>query len=389
MEQISFQQAVWKLALQFNLITVQQMEDYLNGNLMNAEVKKPPRVYDGIFEDKDDHPIANPDVLDRVFTVFSEGEGLIRKNRRLSTKHLEHLRNERKLTDEEIKEGGYFTIPNRSNLFMRIFLKTLKERYGYEEDILKGIPGFYHLNQLNGMTFVSHKGIGIPVKNEKGQIIGIQIRRDEANVGEKRYVWFSSSFANQKDGMSDGTGSGSPIHVSYPKINRRPSDLYITEGVFKAQQLSKYYQATSVSVQGVQNWKGKINPFIQFLEEEKGQSLSCVHIYFDSDMSKNVHVYNAFRNMYDSLKEDFPNLEFYYYWWDPRLGKGVDDLLLNRLGGEIQRIDCKTYVKAYDKMIEFLVKAYGVPIQKLDKELIEMEFEATIAPLLSPIHERR
>lgn len=380
-EEIGFRKAVWKLALYFEIITPQQMEEYQKGILSNDEIKKPPRVYDGIFTDKEDSSQAPVEVLNNVYSIFSKGNSLLRKNKRLSKEHLEHLRKDRLLTDEEIEKIGFFTIPNRSNYFMKEFLKELKEEFGYEEDILKQVPGFYYMDKLKRMTFASHKGIGIPIRDEKNQIVGIQIRRDKVDVGESRYVWFSSSFANEKEGMSDGTGSGSPIHITYPKVNKRPFDLFITEGVFKSIQLSKFTKTISVSVQGVQNWKGKINKFIEYMEEEMNQAILRIHICFDSDVAENIHVYMAFREMYLSLKDEFPNIDFYYYWWDEEFGKGIDDVLLNRLGKEIKRIDCRIYVNAYDEMISELEEMYDVKRNKLDKELIRMEYQERIAPL--------
>lgn len=385
-EKLSFPEAVWKLALQFGIVTIGQMEEYQNGNLTNKEVKSPPRVYDGVFDNQEDSSMADAETVHRVLSVFSEGESLLKKNKRLSKKHLQHLKEERKLTDEEIEKTGYFTMPNRSKYFMQEFLKVLKERYSYEEETLKHIPGFYWVNKLGGMTFLSVKGIGIPIRNEKEQVVGIQIRRDEAKVGEKRYIWFSSSFANEKEGMSDGTGSGSPIHICYPKTNKHPEDLYITEGIFKAQQLAKTYQSTCISVQGVQNWRDKIDSYIEYAEEVKGQAIYRIHIYFDADVSENIHVYLAFREMYLTLKEEFPLLQFFYYWWDKDFGKGIDDLLLNRFESEIKKIDCKTYVKAYDEMIEELQAVYGVTISELEKELLEMEYQEKIVPLFTSIH---
>lgn len=384
-ENISFPRAVWKLAIQFNIVTIQQMKDFLNGELIDAEVKRPPRVYDDVFIDKENVEIANIEVLHNVFSVFAEGESLIKKNQKLSKKHHEYLKKVRKLSNEEIKRAGYFSIPNRSKYWMNVFLNELKERFGYEENVLENVPGFYFLDKVGSMTFVSYKGIGIPIKNERQQIVGIQVRLDETNLSGMRYVWFSSSFANEKDGMSKGTGSGSPIHISYPKHNRHPEDIYITEGVFKSEQLAKYFQAISVSLQGVQSWRGKVNQLINFLEEEKGQPIRRIHIFFDADVSENVFVYTAFREMYESLKEEFPNLQFSYYWWKKRYGKGIDDLLLNQLGRLIKKIDCKTYVEAYDKLINNLQELYGVEKQKLDKEIIAIEYEKKIGPLFSRI----
>lgn len=384
-EEIGFTQAVWRLALNFNIITIQQFKDYQNGRIKNDEIKSPPRVYDGVFNDEKDSRVADSKVLHQVYSVFSEGTGLIRKDKRLSNKHFKDLREKRKLTEKEIQKIGFFTMPNRSKFFMREFLDELKRRYGYDEEILKEVPGFYWVDKIGGMTFVGHKGLGIPVRNEKNQIVGIQIRRDEVEKGETRYIWFSSSFANQKDGMSYGTGSGSPIHISYPENNRKKEDLFITEGIFKSEKLAKHFEAIAVSIQGVQSWKGKIEPFIDFLEEEKNQPIFRIHIFYDADVSENVHVYLAFREMYYSLKELFPNIDFYYYWWEKEYGKGIDDLILNGLGKEIKRLSCKTYVTAYDEMIERLESMYDTSIMKLDKDLIKEEFYSSIAPLFSSI----
>lgn len=380
---VPFQQAVLQLALNFNIITLQQMEDYLEGSITSEVVKAPPRVYTGIFDGEEYDQIANSEVLHHVFSVFSEGINLIKKNSKLSSKHLKHLRDERKLTDDEINNAGYFTMPPRTNLFMNEFLQEIKKRYGYEEEVLKQVPGFYWVDKIGRMTFIGHKGLGIPIKNERGQIVGVQIRRDNVKKGDSRYIWFSSSFANERDGMRDGTGSGSPIHVSYPKTIKKKEDIYITEGIFKSEWLAKHQRAISVSLQGVQNWKGKIEPLIEYLEEEKNQAILRIHIYFDADVSENTHVYTAFKDMYQSLKESFPNIDFYYYWWKKEYGKGIDDLLLNKLGNEVRRIDCETYVSAYDEMIERLEAMYAEKIIKIDKTVIHEEYERSIAPLFS------
>jgi DNA primase len=387
-EGIGFKPAVWKLALQFGIVTPEQVvEFYKKGTLENRDIQAPPRTYTDIYVDGVEEPVADPDILHAVYTVFSEGEGLLKKNGRLSEKHRDYLLRERKLSPEDIERGGYFTMPRRTNYFMREFLKALKERHGYDEDVLKEVPGFYYLEKNGGMTFVGHKGIGIPIRDERGRICGIQIRRDQAKKGEQRYIWFSSSFANEKEGMGFGTGSGAPVHVSYPERLDRPHDLYITEGVFKSEQLAKVYHAISVSLQGVQSWRGKLERIFDYLEAEKGQAVLSVHVFFDSDMCENPNVYFAFREMVLALKHTYRNLDFYYYWWDPGFGKGFDDLVLNGFFSEVKRVDYKSYIRAYDKMIATLEKQHDEPIVKIDKEFIQEAFEKDIRPLFVPVGE--
>lgn len=383
-EGLEFRPAVWKLALQFGIVTPEQVESYKRGTLGNQDIQAPPRTYTDIYEDGEEMPMAEPDILHAVYTVFAEGEGLLQKRGKLSEKHLDYLTGERKLSMNDIERVGYFTMPRRTKYFMREFLKTLKERYGYDEEVLKKVPGFYYLEKNGGMTFVGHKGIAIPIRDERGRISGIQIRRDQTKKGEKRYIWFSSSFANEKEGMAFGTGSGSPVHVSYPERLKRPHDLFITEGVFKSEQLAKTYQSICVSLQGVQNWRGKIERIIDYLEEEKGQAVLTIHIFFDSDMCENPNVYFAFREMVLALKHTYRNLDFYYYWWDPEFGKGFDDLVLNGFFSEVKRVDYKSYIRAYDKMIDTLEKQHDEPIVKIDKEFIQEAFEKHIRPLFVP-----
>lgn len=264
---------------------------------------------------------------------------------------------------------------------MKRFIKQLKEKYGYDEDVLKEVPGFYFLNETEEITFVAHKGIGIPIRDEKGRISGIQVRRDVIEKDESRYIWFSSSFANEKEGMSCGTGSGSPIHVSYPERFERKNDIFITEGVFKSEQLAKTVNAIALSIQGIHGWRGKVSRVIDYLEEEKGLGVLYIHVMFDSDICENPSVYQAFRKMALDLKKNYFNTEIYYYWWYPKLGKGIDDLILNGFLSEVKRIDFKTYIRAYDKMIQMLEEQHDTNIMSIDKELVREAFEKYIQPL--------
>lgn len=379
MESKGFVETVNKIALYFQIITLEQ----LNGEHDISEIKAPPKVYDGIFQDDDNFSISDPEVLNNVFSLFIQGESLIRKDKKISQKHLVHLKEERKLSEQDIENGMYFTIPKRSKLYLREFLKELKIKFNYTDEILENIPGFYRIKDSDEFTFVSHSGIGIPMLNEKKQITGIQIRRDRIGEGEQRYIWFSSSFANEKDDLTAGTGSGSPVHVSYAKENKFPTTLYITEGKFKSEQISKHLKTTTISIQGVQNWKGKINSVINYMEEDLSQPIHRINICFDSDISENINVYKAFKNMYKSLKLEFPFIDFYYYWWNDFFGKGIDDLLMNYHSDEIKKINCELYINNYDRMIQKLKKTYegtGIEVEG-DKTLIRESFDKEIIPL--------
>lgn len=378
-ENIPFTKAVWKLAIHFDIVTTEQMKNFLDGKAFSEEVKAPPRTYDGIFQDQETS-IADDETLHRVFSVFSEGEALFKTKKRLTPDHLHYLQKERGLTKEEIEQAGYFTIPHRSRYFMKRFLEELKIRWNLEPEVLEKVPGFYRVEKTEQYLFFGMKGIGIPIQNECGQIVGIQIRRDQTADGENRYVWFSSSFANEKEGVTGGTGSGSPIHVSYPQNEQYPTIFYITEGVFKSQQLAKFAQATTISVQGVQNWKGKIERVIEYMEEEQMNAVREIRIAFDSDIEENVHIYHAVKEMIQTLSTQFPNLHFQYVWWLPEAGKGIDDVLLSRNEKYLRSMDGKVFIQRYHQMIQEIERNYGEKIQEIEKEVIAYHFRNEIVP---------
>lgn len=389
MEDIGFKEAVLKIALHFDVITNEQLEAYQNGVLVDEKVKIPPRTYEEVYQDEEDGKRQSPDVLHKVYTLFSEGEGVVHPERRLSEAHKVYLMEERKLSERDIERIGFFTMPRKTRRFFKAFIGKLQERYGLSEDVLKGVPGFYCLDEIGEMTFVAHKGIGIPIRDERGRISGIQVRRDAVEDGGARYIWFSSSFANGKEGLSHGTGSGSPIHVSYPERIKRKNDIFITEGVFKSEQLAKTTEAISLSVQGIHGWKGKVSRVIDYLEEERGLGILTIHVLFDSDICENPNVYRAFREMALELKKNHMNTEIYYYWWPPEFGKGIDDLILNGFLREIKRIDFKTYIRAYDKMVQTLEKQHDTSIVSVDKEFVREAFERHIRPLFDKKTKRR
>ena len=386
MENLPFVQAVLKLAIQFEIITLEQLNAFKRGSLITNKINKPPKVYDGIFEDGGASQIATPEKRNKVYSVFSKGNAILDKQRRLSEKHYNILKNKRKLTDEEIERIGFFTMPKRSRMYTQALIEELKKQSDGESSLIEGIPGFYHLTDKKGTTrevFVGHQGIGIPIKNERGQIVGIQIRRDEMKEGESRYIWFSSSFANSEDyeNMKNGTGSGSPVHISYPIKNNFPNDIFLTEGVFKSEAISKFSNAIAVSIQGIQNWRNQLEDFINYLEEEKGQPVYRVHFMFDSDLSENIHVYQATKDMYESLKETFENIGFIHYWWDDAFGKGIDDVINSSYTQHIQRLDSKTLTRAYDKLINRLEDETDIDIRQIDKEWLKENFLTEVAPL--------
>ena len=122
---------------------------------------------------------------------------------RLSDPHRVHLREDRKLSLQEIRTLNYKTIPSGDDrLQLAPIISRLTERYGQK---LLSVPGFY-LTDKGRIWLWGAGGILIPCKDIDGNIKGYQIRVDDAQNGGK-YRWLS---ATQKQRKRGGVSSGPP-----------------------------------------------------------------------------------------------------------------------------------------------------------------------------------
>lgn len=279
----------------------------------------------------------------------------------ISDAHMEHLRKERDLTDEEIKEFKFFTFPTRS--IGRKFLKMVEESFG-GQDVLSNVPGFYRRTGEKKFTFITMNGIGIPIYTPDGKIEAIQIRKDEVKENEQRYMWFSSSFAeNDPDGKVElGTGSGAPLSTLIPSsINKKC--IFLTEGTFKALKIMKTYNSIACSIQGVSNWKGFVDKIDQIKELDSVKSkvkdkfvLDTVFIAYDADLLYNIGVLKQCVKLGEAAAEK--GLDVFYVLWDPEKGKGIDDALIAH--APIQKVNKQIFQQTIDEYIEYIKKEENV-----------------------------
>jgi DNA primase len=387
---INYLEAAFKIALEFGIISYSEYEEYFERRRYTSEqIRNIERRYEELDKKKLENNIAEDYILDKVFRLFiSECS--------LSEEHKNHLLYERKLSEQEIKEGLYFTFPTRR--ILKPFAERLRERFKSGEEILAKIPGFYYDRKEQRFTFVKHKGIGIGIKNAKGQVVGIQIRHDKKDESKSRYVWFSSSFANfDEDKYAYGTSSGSPVDVVYPQEIQTTS-VFITEGRFKAQQIAKEVGAIALSVQGVGNWRGvlkelkeipqspilkeRISPILKerIPDIDKKFVINTILLAFDADMNYKVQVFDQAKKMSDSLEEHgFP---VYYLNWDDALGKGIDDVMINGHKDAIKRYDKQIWDKRYEQMLKDLFdKELYTHIKDVPLEVVQKYFKLHFADL--------
>ena len=315
---------------------------------------------------KDRNEIADAVTLDKIYRLFSKGMTYLKKPL-LSDEHMQHLMEVRNLSESQIKEQGYFTFP--SIYILKHMLKEMK-KLGIPENTLHHVPGFFFDKKKEKLSFATLKnnsGIGIPIRNAEGLIIGIQIRMDTEGKNGLRYQWFSSAFKNA-DYCLHGTSPGAPVDVIFPH-QIKTNKIYITEGHFKAMQLANKYSAISFSVQGVHNWRSI--PHLLDVLKARYPYLKEVIIAYDADMSFKESVLqpgiklglsitglpftevkssvdeilainkrykkplseltSEFQATCDYLNDNIGSFKFdvSYCLWDEDLGKGIDDYLEN------------------------------------------------------------
>ena len=218
----------------------------------------------------------------------------------LAQDHRENLRN-RGLTDAEIDRLGYKTTPVAG---MSMMAKQLRSEGYY----LAGVPGFFR-KESGEWTFVHEaRGILIPVRDQKGLIQGLQIRRD--NTEKRKFRWVSST--DRKDGCKAEGWAHLAGSVS--------AQMILTEGPMKADVIHELTGISVIAVPGV-NTLTQLKTMLEALREE---GLVSIRTAFDMDFTTNYHVQNGFKNLLSLL--DSMDFKFGTYVWDPRY-KGLDDFV--------------------------------------------------------------
>lgn len=314
--------------------------------------------------------IASNDILDKVLKEYCRGYSIIEGRAKLSKEHLDYLKN-RNLDEDDIKEGGYFTLPS-SNMVAYI-IKSLKEKYNIDESSLENIPGFYR-NSSGKITFKHYSAIGIPIINAKRLYKGVQIRLNKeicyttskGKVKKLRYIWLSSD--DIPEGCTGGVGPGTPVDVTYPRTDKATwsKNLFITEGKFKAQQLSKATNAIVLSVQGVANWKDVIEE-IEEIQKSNDNLISRIFVTYDADIAYKEQVNMNANNMSNALEEKFPSIPVLYCIWNPNDGKGIDDLIFNNKLSTVKTVKKKVYDTLYN-LIQKNIKEQKIDYATLPDE---------------------
>lgn len=378
----AYKRAVLRIGIDHGICTKEQAEEYLGGVIsdtrtgeISADSIRAEEKIDGITE------IASPYVRDWAYQLFLMGVSL-------SDEHRKYLRR-RGFSDEEINEKGFFTFPQPTKEFIDSLYKRCINN-NLTPNIFKRIPGFHTRKDLAldsvhprtgereyKYTFAKREGIGIPIKDPEGLIVGIQIRKNSVGEKQQRYTWFSSSYAAyDSNDFIFGTAAGTPTHVAYPKKNKYPGVVFITEGFFKAEQVAKTFGVACISVSGVGNYK----TIPEDLRKIKNK-IEHIYIAYDADVSQNIQVYHHAKNMVDLIKENLTDVNIYQTLWNEEFGKGIDDLIQAKKAHTLRKVDFHSFAKLYENMIEELEKENKYEkISRIPKEIVLEKYYSEVFP---------
>jgi hypothetical protein len=299
-------------------------------------------------------PLATIEIRDELYRLFMKMAGLHPTQR-------DQLITQRGFDEQDIVDGSYFTFPTTR---IHDFFSEVMAQYP-QLDVLRGVPGFYFDKKTNQWDHAKYVGIGFPIRNEKNQIVAIQVRKEDKSGS--RYIWFSSSFAEQSTKEAEGGSSpGSPIDVWVPKQVKNTT-LFITEGRFKAQWIGKVLSSIALSVQGVGSWRNVLES-IPSITANYGTK--DIIIAFDADIDTNYNVFKHAQKLSDALDKE--GYQVFYLYWNKADGKGMDDVLISGNVNAFRRVPKAVFDIVYEERMEQVMISEGITrLEQLKAEQLE------------------
>jgi Domain of unknown function (DUF3854) len=222
--------------------------------------------------------------------------------------HADQLVNRRRLSDTTIAAEAFASVPAKS------FAKPLVEKLAGEFD-LSYVPGFFKGGGRWHLRFVGMPGFYIPIRDHKGRIAALEIRRD-TEESKRRFLLLSSA----GDGFPLGASSGAPAHFARP---HRRHTVVITEGALKADVCAELLDVCVVGFVAV----GTFGHRVGWELREALPGLGQIYIGYDADWRINEKVRYHLRRLTEALAK--AGLSAKLLEWPPERGKGLDDYLMN------------------------------------------------------------
>lgn len=117
------------------------------------------------------------------------------------------------------------------------------------------LPDGYGEWPIHFLTF--WPGTLIPVRDRKGRIQALQIRKDYAKRNKRKYYWLASG------DLPNGLGTGAPAHFAG---DPHAKEILITEGALKADAAHALTGKTFIALGGTPQFKGVL-PYLPYIRE--------------------------------------------------------------------------------------------------------------------------
>jgi hypothetical protein len=216
----------------------------------------------------------------------------------------------RGLSDAAIERGLYRSAPTRE-------ANACVTRALAHDFDLRGVPGFYRDGD-EWRTVDYGAGFYVPVRDHRGLLCGLQIRRDE---GTPKYLWFSSAT------RTDGCSSRSPVHFAAAQLLRDADTVTLTEGALKGEIIAYLMRSPIIAAAGVSNFGADFAKRLR----AKFPAIRRATLAFDADVWTNHHVFAALERLARQLEA--ARFAVTVRTW-PKEFKGFDDFLVAELRRE-------------------------------------------------------
>jgi len=224
--------------------------------------------------------------------------------------HADQLANRRRLSDTTIVAEAFASVPARA------FAEPLVEKLAGEFD-LSYVPGFFKGGNHWLLRFVGMHGFYIPIRDHKGRIAALEIRRDTEDP-KRRYLLLSSG----GEGFPLGASSGAPAHFAKPHLVC--DAIAITEGALKANVCAGLLDQPVCGLVAV----GTFGDRFGWQLRTWFPKLQRAAIAYDMEENENTDKQKA--RLVKSLET--AGLEAAVFDWPKEMGKGFDDYLISQQG---------------------------------------------------------
>lgn len=322
---LSYRDAVLQVGIKHRAVSENEAMRFMKAEASTQEIRQ--MVEQKVVQHAQPrNPKLDPEKLDKMYRTF------ISCCPPMSESFKANLMESRYLEPDDLK--FFFAMPRYSVNMMANFTVALRAN-GLKMEDLDHTPGFF-FDTVKGVHMFGDSGpnaLGIIAHDAKGRVNGIQIRRDTDDK-KKRYIWFSSGYADgRRPTCVNGTVNSGILDVL--PVDTGNGRIVCTEGKFKALKLNKIgYSA--LNMHGVTSW-----PAEKVMNYARANGYREITLCYDADIEENDAVAKSAIKFSEILLNQ--GFTVSYMTWQKRYGKGIDDMINNNFAKKINIREGKWY----------------------------------------------